>query len=304
MEQTAIESDLVSVIVPIYNGQKFIETTVRSILAQDYKPVEIIIINDGSTDCSTEIVKSISRELTVLEQTNLGVAYARNKGLALAKGKYVLFLDQDDVIEPTFLSRTVNVLQQSNCIGVVANGYLIDDAGNKIKKIYKSKRTKVDLKEMCVNNQIFTPSQVLLDKNKLVLSGGFDAELAGDDGGAVAEDWELWIRLLKEENILYLNEFLVNYRIHADNSFKYLDKILRSELKIVEHSMAGIGNHNVLKGYRYLFYSYKAAKYNGDWSSGKSALFTALQLNPRFLIHPRLYYYSFYLTLKYCKSAF
>jgi glycosyltransferase involved in cell wall biosynthesis len=296
--------DLVSIIVPIYNGQKYIETTIRSILNQDYKHVEIILINDGSTDRSSEVVKRISKDLTVHEQINQGAARSRNKGLSMSKGKFVLFLDQDDVLERTFLSQAVKAMKQYPCIGIVANGHLIDGDGRKLRKIYKSNRKTVDLKRLCVNNQIFTPSQVLLDRSKLVQSGGFDTELAGSDGGVVAEDWELWIRLLKEGPMIYLNECLVSYRIHPDNNFKSLDKVLRSELKIVERKMAGIGDLKTLKSYRYLFYSYKAAKYLDDWSSGISALSTALKLNPRFLFHLRFYYYSFYITVKYCKSAF
>lgn len=296
--------ELVSVIVPIYNGQKYIERTVRSILNQSYKRVEIILINDGSTDRSSEVVRRIGRGLQVIEQPNQGAARSRNTGLALSKGKYVLFLDQDDILEPEFLTEAVRTIKRTGSIGVVANGYLIDGEGKRLRKIYKSKRTRVDLKQLCVNNQIFTPSQVLMDRGRLAALRGFDTELAAGEGGVVAEDWELWIRLLREGTMTYMNDCLMGYRIHPDNNFKSLDKVLRSELKIVEKKMNGIGNVRHLQGYRYLFYSYKAVKYLGDWKRGVSALLTALRLNPRFIFHPRLYYYSLYiLAAKYCKVA-
>lgn len=97
---------LVSVIVPVYNGARFLAATLQSILDQDYRPLELIVVDDGSTDQSGEIAKSFS-EVRYFHQENAGVATARNTGLAAARGEFVAFLDADDLWEPHKLTLQV-----------------------------------------------------------------------------------------------------------------------------------------------------------------------------------------------------
>lgn len=108
-----------SVIIPCYNAEKTIKFAIQSVLAQTYSHIEIIVINDGSSDKSGDIVlqmKEHSRyKITLFNQTNLGVSSARNKGIDNASGKYILFLDADDVIAPDTIALLVNGLEQNDC---------------------------------------------------------------------------------------------------------------------------------------------------------------------------------------------
>ena len=98
------QEELISIIIPIYNAEKYIERCINSLKNQTYKNIEIICINDGSTDNSLNILKRIAitdNRITIIEQENKGVSVARNKGIESAKGKYIMFLDADDWFELT-----------------------------------------------------------------------------------------------------------------------------------------------------------------------------------------------------------
>jgi glycosyltransferase involved in cell wall biosynthesis len=102
---------LVSVIVPVFNCERFLAEALQSVLAQDYRPIEIIVIDDGSTDGSAAVASSFP-EVTLLRQQNLGVATARNAGLAAAHGQVITFIDADDIWLPCKVSREVRHLAQ------------------------------------------------------------------------------------------------------------------------------------------------------------------------------------------------
>jgi glycosyltransferase involved in cell wall biosynthesis len=111
---------LVSIIIPAYNSASYIEETVRSIFAQTYDSWELIIVNDGSTDKTSDITKAFKdRRIQTITQKNAGVAASRNKGLFFANGEFVVFFDADDLMTPDFLQERVNALQNDQTIGYV-----------------------------------------------------------------------------------------------------------------------------------------------------------------------------------------
>ena len=127
---------LVSVIIPCYNAEKFIAETLNSIYEQTYRNYEIILVDDGSTDTSASIAKASFSEkqgCLYIYQENKGVSSARNKGLQIAKGEFILFLDSDDIIESTFLSSRVEFLSATSIYGLCGTDILtIDAQGNLI----------------------------------------------------------------------------------------------------------------------------------------------------------------------------
>ncbi len=117
-------NDLVSVIIPVYNGEHYIEQAIYSVINQTYKFLEIILIDDGSTDRSKNIIKSIqteqvSRKINYFYQKNQGVAIARNQGISHSKGEYIAFLDQDDIWMPNKLSLQIKFLKDNPNIDFV-----------------------------------------------------------------------------------------------------------------------------------------------------------------------------------------
>jgi glycosyltransferase involved in cell wall biosynthesis len=114
------QDHLVSIIVPAYNAASFIEEALQSIYVQSYRSWELIVINDGSTDNTADLVKSFKdRRVQCITQKNAGVATARNKGLFFSQGEFVVFFDADDMMTPDFLSERVKVLTSDPAIGYV-----------------------------------------------------------------------------------------------------------------------------------------------------------------------------------------
>ncbi|MFA0332450.1 glycosyltransferase family 2 protein [Vibrio cyclitrophicus] len=110
-------NDLVSIIVPAYNVELFIESCLKSILNQDYEKLEVIVINDGSTDSSLAIIREISKldyRVRVLDSENSGVSSARNKGMAISRGEYLIFVDGDDYLSTDYISYMLNVIKETN----------------------------------------------------------------------------------------------------------------------------------------------------------------------------------------------
>ncbi|MFZ5553495.1 MAG: glycosyltransferase family 2 protein [Bacteroidota bacterium] len=114
------ELPLVSVVIPVYNGEKFISQTISAVLQQTYKNMEIIVVNDGSTDKTKTILEQISSpQLKVVHKSNSGVSDTRNAGISLAKGKYIALLDADDRWHPDNLEKKITLLESDNTTGFV-----------------------------------------------------------------------------------------------------------------------------------------------------------------------------------------
>ena len=127
-----------SIIVPVYNVEKYLSICLESILGQDYTDYEIIAVNDGSTDGSLEILnkyKQKTKRLVVLSQRNRGLGGARNTGIRNAQGEYLIFLDSDDYIDKSMLKETERVLSQYNLDILAFDGYRVTEQGEVIDKM-------------------------------------------------------------------------------------------------------------------------------------------------------------------------
>jgi glycosyltransferase involved in cell wall biosynthesis len=120
----------VSVVIPAYNGDRYLAEAIDSVLAQTYQDYEVIVVDDGSTDHTAQVVKQYGKAVRYLRQTNQGVAASRNLGLAAALGEYIAFLDQDDLFLPHKLSSQVALLDQKPDLGMVNSGWQIYRGGS------------------------------------------------------------------------------------------------------------------------------------------------------------------------------
>ena len=180
---------LVSVIVPCFNQGSYLEETVQSVLASTHRPLEIIVINDGSTDDSLSVAKVLEEripEVRVIDQANAGVTKARNSGIAAAQGEFILPLDGDDLIAPTYLEKGLAVLSARPEVKVV---YCQAEKFNEsMRKPWKLK--PFSLQQLAKDNMIFVSA--LFRKADALEVGGFS-----EDMHMGREDWEFWIKMLK-----------------------------------------------------------------------------------------------------------
>jgi len=137
--------DLVSIIIPVYNSEKYIGKCLDSVLKQTYQNIEIIVVNDGSKDNSLEILKKYEREnlnkITVVDQENKGVAITRNESILKANGKYIMFIDNDDYIDKDYVETYVREAEIGN-FDVVIGGYSREDENGKTLKLLKLENTE------------------------------------------------------------------------------------------------------------------------------------------------------------------
>jgi len=182
-----MQHPLVSVIIPCYNQGQYIDEAVDSVLAQTYQNLEIIIVNDGSTDeLSIEILRSYKKtKTTVLHTANKGLPSARNYAIKMSKGKYILPLDADDKIGSTYIEKAVNLLEANSNIGIVyCEGELF---GDQMGKWYLPKYKFPDI---LLDNVIFCSG--FFRKNDWERVGGYNYEMIYG-----WEDYDFWLSIIE-----------------------------------------------------------------------------------------------------------
>lgn len=205
---------LVSVVIPCFNSELYIEDCVRSVLQQTYQKIEIILIDDGSTDDTLSKVKSFETKIKILKKKNEGAASARNLGIQNSIGSYIAFLDSDDVWHPEKIEKQLRLMTEKNLDLVYCGGESFGHSG--IPTTYTP-----EFSGSCYEQFIEFPtraiiilgcSSAMIQKSILEFSGHFDSEFIG-----AAEDWDFFRRVCKYGKVGYLNEILVKYRMHDGN---------------------------------------------------------------------------------------
>ncbi|MCY3725019.1 MAG: glycosyltransferase [Rhodobacteraceae bacterium] len=222
-------SELVSVIMPVYNSEHHVTEAIRSVLSQTYKNFELIIINDNSTDKSEEIIRSFNDTRIKLEnlQTNVGVAQALNLGINISTGKYLLRMDADDICLKNRFASQVQFMTLNPNIAVSSGEAIILENDKITNKILKPPRKHRDCLSTLVsgNSCIVHPATIM--RRDVIFENNFY-----DPNFHHAEDYELWTRLISIYTFGNLAKKLIYYRRHAKNiSFLQNDTQKTSTLK-------------------------------------------------------------------------
>lgn len=217
-------NDLVSVILPVYNSEKYLRETIDSILQQSYKELEIIIVNDNSTDSSEEIIFEYQKKSTKIKYIkqikNQGVAVARNTAIEKSTGRFLAFIDSDDIWYSEKLEKQIAMLVE-NKIGFSFTAIELIDENSCTYKSKRNVKTVVDYKYLLTNTIIAT-STVVIDKNVI---GSFFMPLMRS-----GQDYATWLSILRKGFKAYgINESLVKYRVTqhslSNNKFKSIKQI-------------------------------------------------------------------------------
>lgn len=216
----------VSVIIPVYQSVSTIEDAIKSVVSQTYKDVEIILVDDGSTDCLVDKVEPFREYITYIKQNNAGASAARNNGIRHAKGEYIAFLDADDIWLPDKLAKQIEFLDLNPDVGLVFGDikFLYNDQiqAKTYFEICPPHRGKVFLELFRVN---FIPIlSVVVRKHILDQIGYFDERIK------YAEDYQLWLRISKEWKLDYIASTVALYRIHDKQITRNFTKAAESLL--------------------------------------------------------------------------
>ncbi len=202
----------VSVVMPVYNGERYLQESIESILKQTFTDFEFIIINDGSTDRSGEIIKSYhDQRIRLIEnESNLGLTISLNKGLSSASGEYIARMDADDISLPERFAKQVDFLKTHPDIGVLGSGVqFIDHHGTPSSILqYPSEHGLLQWYLYFLNPIIH--STVMMRRKIVETVGGYNPERTDPH----AEDYELWDGLSNVTRLWNLNEVLLYYRLH------------------------------------------------------------------------------------------
>jgi glycosyltransferase involved in cell wall biosynthesis len=210
---TATRTPQVSVIIPVYNGDRYIVQAVESALGQTFTNLEIIVVDDGSTDSTHQVLQPYLDRIRYIYQENQGAAIARNHGCQLAKGEFLAFLDADDYFLPSKLEKQVACFDADPALDMVQTGWLmVDGTGREISAVKPWQQApKLDL-ESFILYKCVRPSAMLLRRKWWEYLGGFDSGLPP------TEDLDFALRLaLKGCKAIWLEEILTCYRQHDTN---------------------------------------------------------------------------------------
>ena len=210
----------VSVIIPAFNQARFLAQAVESVLRQTHREIEVVVIDDGSTDTTPEVAQSFGDRIKYVRQDNAGLPAARNRGLQESTGEYVSFLDSDDFFQPDKIERQARLLDADAALGFVyCDVVMVDEAGQALADGYSvtasGRRLSGDIFPSLMLGGYFPPHTVLIRRRVLESVGNFDPELGGH------ADYDLWLRVAGAGHRAgYVDEKLASYRNHGDSMSK------------------------------------------------------------------------------------
>jgi glycosyltransferase involved in cell wall biosynthesis len=221
----------VAVIVPMFNASATIEATLSSVIAQTYRDIEIIVVDDGSTDNSAALVARIIQKdsrVRLVQQPNLGVAAARNKGAASATSNFLAFVDADDLWAPEKIELQMNALLESGgSVGAVYCWFAVLNADGSVRGEAQPGHAGWVLKELCREHFIGNGSSLLIRRSAFEEVGGYDSSLRANDAQG-CEDLLISMRIAETKEIGLVRRHLVGYRLTNHNMSSDVMRMLRS----------------------------------------------------------------------------
>ena len=236
------KAPLISVLMPVYNAEKYLREAIDSILNQTFSDFEFLIIDDGSSDSTSNIIESYTdpRIRLFKNKKNLGLIATLNKGVSLAKGKYIARMDADDISHPSRLARQFEYLSQHSEVGVLgAAVQIIDDSGNASDKSRPPTSHGVIRWHLCFSDPIVHPS-VMIRRSVFNKVGGYSSDMLH------AEDYDLWRRLSNVTRLANMNDVLLFLRKHKNSiSSTYSSMQRKNSIRISHLMMTSIFSENV-----------------------------------------------------------
>ena len=277
----------VTVVIPTYNRAHLIRDCVQSVLAQSFSDLEVIVIDDGSTDGTSQVVSTFP--VRYYRQENEGAPAARNKGLSLAGGEYVIFLDSDDILLADAVVKGVTVLDKHPEVGFsYGRCYFIDEKGRilgRMKGHLKSsciRQGKEELADLIFGNDI-PPSAVMVRRRCLEEVGGFAPAFRFG-----SQDFELWVRLARRYAVAYIAEPLAKFRVHGHNmtSSRTPEEIEQTHSLILEsvfndHELGSFLSARRPAAYSHLYWRLANHAYSrGEMKTARRYLYRAVRTCP------------------------
>ena len=276
----------ISVIIPCYNAEKMIRETIESVLAQTYQDFEIIVVDDGSTDHSKEIIQSFGEKVKYIYQENGGQSAARNTAIRASNGKYLAFVDADDLWFPEKLEKQLKRMNETGVDWCFCDCEIFVDETKNIVGVYSQlvypPQTGNVAVDLLMGNFIASPTPIV-SKKIFEKAGYFDESPEIRSG----EDWEEWVRITIISKVEYVAETLARYRVHSASVTNNEDpeKVYYSHVaavnKLCDQFPEELGNFrkDALSNYAEIFS--KMYYLQREYTSAKQYIKKAHQANPK-----------------------
>ena len=225
-----------SVVVPTYGHRDFVLATLESVFAQTFIDREVVVINDGSPDDTAELLQPLaeSGRIRYVEQPNAGQAAARNRGLELARGEFVAFLDDDDLLPADKLERQVSALRALPDVALVGGWATLIDAEGRVVGEHGAPEGEFTTRDLARGCPFYSPGQTLVRRSALEAVGGFDESLWG------ADDYDVYVRLSAMGPLRIERRVALLYRVHGSNASHRRDRMFANvHATIRKHFLAG-----------------------------------------------------------------
>ena len=277
---------LISIIIPAFNAERFLEKTLQSVSTQSYSNIEILVVDDGSSDCTAEIVQVFSQldsRVRFFQQPNCGVASARNLGIQKAQGEFIAPIDADDLWHPDAIAKLVAQFKNEQSeVGVVYAWSLDIDEQNKFTGGFHAASIEGNVyKTLICHNFLGNASATLIRKASIDAIGGYDIQLKAQKAQG-CEDWDLYLRLAEHYEFRVVPEFLIGYRKLSSSMSGDFTQMARSHqlmLQSVQNRHPEIPNYlyRLSRSSFYLYFAHQCSAqgqalttFNWLWQSVKS----------------------------------
>ncbi len=238
--EPSAKDPLVSIVIPCFNHAHFLSDAISSVLTQTFRDFEIIVVDDGGTDNAAEVVARFGKIVRYNRKRNEGLSRARNTGMMLSRGRYILFLDADDMLLPEALEAEVRCLEERpRCAFVsgairVLNGDTLASAKNRVVR-------NDHYTALLRGNYIQMPGAVLYRRDRVMAEGGFDPELGP------SADYDLYLRIARCCPVMHLTSVFGTYRVHNENMSADHFLMLRYSLRVLFSQWRHVKNDRRLR---------------------------------------------------------
>lgn len=286
----------ISIIIPVYNAEDQLANSIESVICQDYENIEIIVVDDGSTDNSSHLIGMYARKDARIKQVykpNGGVSSARNLGVEKSNGSWIMFLDADDKLS----SDAISIFQENICkyknIKVFISNYSIEDECGHISRgcsLSESQLVKNPVKKMCLGDLYSRPGNTLIHRSVFNLIKGYDENLS------YCEDFEFSLRLLNIFQCFYISCPLLTYYANAGASIR-IHNMDKDFISVIEfRSMSSIWMSQLM--FRSLIHGLRRRKGHEDFKACRKILKENMGIIDRLKYYMIAVYIRIYQLLK------
>jgi glycosyltransferase involved in cell wall biosynthesis len=277
----------ISVIVPVYNSAITILETINSVLQQTFSDFELIVINDGSTDQTLELLSTVKDpRLKIFSYLNGGMSIALNRGITHAEGEFIAFLDHDDLWTANKLELQLAALQEHPEAGVAYSwNYFMDENGESFFAATPIFFEGNVYAQLLVDNFIINGSNCMVRKQVVDSVGEFDPAVGG------SADWDYWLRLAAHSSFVVVRQYQIFYRVSSWSMSANIENMEQSTLAVIEKAfqsapleMQSLKKQSLAGAYTYLAYKYSMVVVDSDGAKkATEKLWMAIRLYPPIL---------------------